>query len=106
MEDGLPFLLNTLVFNEINYNLDYDNFFVMLNEGADIIDYAQKMGKAILVHCKRGHHRSASIVVFYLMKYQGMSLVDAICMVKAKRPTAFARETCLLRTLIQIEVAN
>lgn len=59
--------------------------------------------KPILVHCKRGHHRSASVIALYLMKYYNMSLVDAIKFIKQKRPLAFRRMTCMVDTLIKYE---
>lgn len=75
----------------------------MLDQGADIINSAIIKKQSILVHCKRGHHRSASIIAFYLMKYYNMSLGDAIYFIKCKRPTAFRRMTCMLQTLIDYE---
>ena len=81
----------------------YQNLFNMIDNGADLINKAVKENKPILIHCKRGHHRSASIITFYLMKYQNMSLVDAIHLIKKKRPTAFRRFTCMLNNLILYE---
>ena len=79
----------------------YKNLLPMMNNGADIINKAVQEKQQILVHCKRGHHRSASIVAFYLMKYRNMSLAKAIIFIKSVRPTAFSRMTCMLETLIQ-----
>lgn len=103
---------NKFAFTE-NYSLhmrDQDacnkNLINMLNKGADIIDRSIRDGKIMLVHCKRGHHRSAAIIVFYLMKYHNMNLYDAVKLIKIKRPTSFRRITCLLRTLIEFEIYN
>ena len=58
--------------------------------------------KNVLVHCKRGHHRSASIIVLYLIIYNKMSLYDAIYFIKTRRPTTMRRFTCMLNILIEI----
>lgn len=78
----------------------HKNLFRIINEAADIIHHVLSSNSAILVHCKQGHHRSATIVVFYLMKYQDMSLIDAVKFVKNIRPNAFRRINCMLKTLI------
>jgi len=75
----------------------------MIEQGADAINKAVSENSIVLVHCKRGHHRSATIVAFYLMKYKNMSLVDAIFFIKKSRPTAFRKMTCMLETLIWFE---
>ncbi|XWV25296.1 dual specificity phosphatase [Tupanvirus deep ocean] len=84
----------------------HKNLLYLIEDGADKINKVVSTNKPILVHCKRGHHRSASIVAFYLMKYKNMSLIDAICLIKQSRPTAFRRMTCMLRTLIIYEYNN
>ena len=42
-------------------------------------------GKNVLVHCREGVSRSASIVIAYLMRKHNMSLDDALTEVKGKR---------------------
>jgi hypothetical protein len=76
------------------------NLMEMMDQGADVINEAVSTKQQILIHCKRGHHRSASIIAFYLMKYHNMSLRNAICLIKQIRPTSFRRMTCMMRTLI------
>jgi len=41
--------------------------------------------KKILVHCYAGRSRSASLVLYYLIKYHDMSLCDALEYLKSKR---------------------
>lgn len=79
------------------------NLFGMMIEGAKIINKAINKNKAILIHCKRGHHRSASIIVLYFMMYHNMSLIDALIYVKQIRPTSFRRISCMLNQLIIYE---
>ena len=77
-----------------------ENLLESINYCADIIHKAKSENNAILIHCKKGHHRSAAIVAFYLMKYHNISLIDAVYMIKSFRPTTFVRMTCMLKSLI------
>lgn len=42
--------------------------------------------KTTYVHCKAGRGRSTVIVVAFLMQYRGLSLDEAIALVRSKRP--------------------
>jgi len=55
------------------------------DETAEFIHKHISEGKAVLVHCKGGRSRSATIMLAYLMKYQGYTLKDAYIYVKSKR---------------------
>jgi hypothetical protein len=41
---------------------------------------------AVVVHCRQGISRSASVVIAYLMRYHGMSLEEAYVLAKTRRP--------------------
>ncbi|XAR57196.1 Phosphoprotein phosphatase [Bertholletia excelsa] len=58
------------------------------DECLDFIDEAKRMGGAVLVHCFVGRSRSVTIVVAYLMKKHGMSLSEALQLVRSKRHIA------------------
>lgn len=93
----------------INYYVDDEdackkNLFHIMNDGADIINNSIIDKRPVLVHCKKGHHRSASMIVFYLMKYHNVSLVDGIRLIKLDRPKAFTRMICILKILIWYEI--
>lgn len=77
------------------------NLTAMMDQAVDIIHQKLLCKKNVLVHCKNGHHRSASVIVYYLIKYYNMHLSDAIIFVKHIRPTTLQRSTCLLKHLIQ-----
>ncbi|XP_021291791.1 dual specificity protein phosphatase 1-like isoform X3 [Herrania umbratica] len=49
---------------------------------------AKRQGGGVLVHCFVGKSRSVTIVVSYLMKKHGMSVSQALELVKSKRPLA------------------
>ena len=46
---------------------------------------SEKKDGKILVHCREGVSRSATLVLAYLIKYQDMSLKDALTHVRSKR---------------------
>ena len=56
-----------------------------LEMGTCLIDTAVNAGKNVFVHCKNGHARSPTLVVAYLVKYNGMSLEDALRLITEKR---------------------
>ena len=72
------------------------NTLSQIEEAADVIKKHVDNNKQILVHCKNGHHRSASIVALYLIKYRNMDLYQAIEFIKTRRPTAFRRMSCFV----------
>lgn len=43
-------------------------------------------GEKVLVHCYMGSSRSATLVLLYLVKYQGMTVDDGLQYLKDKRP--------------------
>ena len=56
---------------------------------------------AILVHCKRGHHRSAAIVAAFLIRHLNMVPDVAIKYINTLRRYTFTRETNLTKGLRQ-----
>jgi len=57
---------------------------------------ALKNGIGVLVHCKRGHHRSATIVAAFLMKYLKVNYITAIAYINYLRNCALRRKTCMM----------
>ena len=93
------------IYDRDAHKFEKEIFNYMIN-GAKIIHDKINNGQVVLVHCKRGHHRSASIVILYLMKYHQMSLLEAIKIIKQKRPTAIRRISCMVKLLIKYEITR
>ena len=58
----------------------------------------------VLVHCKRGHHRSASVVGAFLMKYLGIDYLSTITYINSIRNCAMVRNTCMMNGLFKYYV--
>jgi len=50
----------------------------------------------VLVHCKHGHHRSASIILAYLLKHKSLSFDEGCQYIRYKRPQALMKWKYLL----------
>jgi protein-tyrosine phosphatase len=72
---------------------DLANVFRMFNVTSKII--ATNISDGILVHCKKGHHRSSSIVTAYLIKDTDYTYEEAIIKINKLRPLAMRRYTCM-----------
>jgi protein-tyrosine phosphatase len=53
----------------------------------------------ILVHCKKGHHRSASVVASYIFVKYGIELDVIINRINIVRKCAFRRDTSMVKLL-------
>ncbi|OQR96994.1 hypothetical protein ACHHYP_12867 [Achlya hypogyna] len=58
------------------------------SESNAIIERARHTGGKVLVHCFAGKSRSVTLVLAYLMTYQGLSLDAALALVHSVRPQA------------------
>ena len=70
----------------------------LLRPAANFIAKALAAGKPVLVHCKAGICRSASVIIAYLLMHRRDlvgSVDDALALIKAARPCAFPREEFL-----------
>lgn len=57
-----------------------------LTETADFIHQQLEAGNNLYVNCKAGQGRSAMAIAAYLIKYQGMTVDEAIKLIKSHRP--------------------
>lgn len=60
----------------------------------------------VLVHCRKGHHRSANIILIFLMKYLKMGYIPAIIYINSIRPFALKRNTCINKWVINYYSKN
>lgn len=90
----VAYFLNPLYRNEFVYKVinvadrEDENLKQYFDECFDFIEGAKRSGGGVLVHCLAGKSRSVTIVVAYLMRKHGMSLSEALNLVKSKRPIA------------------
>ncbi|KAG0041230.1 tyrosine/serine/threonine protein phosphatase pps1, partial [Gryganskiella cystojenkinii] len=67
------------------YDNGVDSLWKHLESCVDFVDEARRNHSRILIHCRVGVSRSATIVIAYLMAHYRLSLVDAYLMVRARR---------------------
>lgn len=99
-----PFRLNCITYFIIPMNdkkLCSKNMINIFESTTDFIFKALKENSPILVHCKRGHHRSASVIAAYLIKYLKINYVVAINYINFLRPYALIRDTCMSKGLYE-----
>lgn len=67
----------------------------IFDECYDYIYKAIKNKNSILVHCQKGHHRSASIVAAFLMRYLNLDYITTMTYINIKRKCALTRNSCM-----------
>lgn len=60
-----------------------------------------KNNENILIHCKKGHHRSAAIVAAFLIKYLKVDYYSSLAYINKLRPYALVRKTCMSDNLFK-----
>lgn len=55
------------------------------NQGADFIHSGVSNGTGVFIHCAAGVSRSVTLTIAYFMKYQNMTVNDALSMIRARR---------------------
>jgi protein-tyrosine phosphatase len=118
-------ILNKIKFKKTNYGCMYykngityyhfpikdnrlclKNLFNLFEQTNNIIVDGYRTNRKILVHCKKGHHRSAAIVAAFLIKHINISYPMAIAFINSKRRCALRRETCMGRALFKYFLKN
>lgn len=59
-----------------------------LDRAVEYVEAARKSGGKVMSHCWNGRNRSVTLLVAYLMKYEGMSAMDAVELLQQTRPIA------------------
>lgn len=90
--------------------IEYHRFFVIDNpqqsmeehwiQAAEILRTCKKNNKRVLVHCAKGASRSASTIVYYLMKYENFSMKQALKYLKSCRPIVEPNEGFIKQLLL------
>ncbi len=71
---------------KVPWTHNQDNLIDDFPRAFEFIDQARRRDVGVLVHCKQGVSRSASLVIGYVMKELGMSLNEAYAYVKTRSP--------------------
>lgn len=81
---------------------DSANNIYLIKEAGFLIENLRLDGEKVLIHCVQGACRAPCVVMFYLMRFHGMSLREAYGFVKDRRSIVRIRRN-LLSELIEIE---
>ena len=82
---------------DVSYQ-DVSKIFEITNK---FISEAYKNNTAVLVHSKRGHNRSATVVAAFMIKHLNMDVDSSIKYINALRRNTFTRETNMTKGLRQ-----
>ncbi|TPX48349.1 hypothetical protein SeLEV6574_g02100 [Synchytrium endobioticum] len=86
-----------------NLSWSHDEFIIAsLPTAFAFIEEARKNNRAVLVNCQQGVSRSASLVIAYVMKSQGMSAWDSYAYVKERAPF-ISPNISLMSQLVEFE---
>jgi hypothetical protein len=86
----------------INNNTGFDKDLTHIFEDSiNFINNAIANKKSVLVHCQKGHHRSASIVAAYLIKKYNLNYLTSIAYLNYLRPCAMRRKTSMTIALFK-----
>ena len=77
------------------------NMIDIFNITTNFISNGLNKNKGVLVHCKQGHHRSASIIAAFLFKHLNMNYTKVINYIRAIRPYALRRNTCISKKMYE-----
>lgn len=69
----------------------------------EVIHEVLCQNNAVLVHCRLGRQRSATVVAAYLMRTKGITMTDAIQHIQRLNPAAFQPEANFQRSLEMFE---
>lgn len=93
--DNIPFVEDSQIVHKIRLSVkdnlertEITKLYKLLNTTVNQI-YSLLPNHRILIHCKAGRQRSATIIVAYLMKFGNLSKKEAIEILQSKRLTCF-----------------
>ena len=89
--------------------VDQDGYPIIDKHGKTAFKFIAKCkndNKKILVHCRSGINRSASIVVGYLILHENMNILNAINKVREKRQVPILSNATFNQQLLKLAVEN
>jgi len=99
-KDGIKYL--NIKINDVDTcHQDLSNIYDDCNKF--ILDGLNKKS-GVLVHCKKGHHRSASIIASLLIKEYNLEYIPVITYINSIRKCALTRNACMLSGLYKYYV--
>jgi len=98
--DGAALQKKKIRLTQVNV-LPSEQFFYFVDEVGEIIQDSLSSENKVMVNCWQGASRSATVVLAYLIRYQGISVEVALRMVKEKRDIRPNND--FLQSLIQYE---
>ena len=72
-----------------------DSLLPHLDEAVKLIDQHLSQGSTVVVHCQAGISRSPAVIMAYLIRFKGMTVEEALEVVKRVRPRANPRQKLL-----------
>ena len=97
-KDGLPFYRVDVV------DSSREPVELFFQEAVEFVSAHRSADEGVLVHCRSGVSRSATIVLAYLLTEAGMPLLDAFHLVRSKRPVV-TPNIGFMRKLIELEIS-
>lgn len=77
-----------------------ESMYIYIDSALEFILKGLQEGAGVLVHCRKGHHRSANIVLVFMMKYLGIGYIPGMIYINSIRPFALRRNTCINKWVI------
>lgn len=96
---GINYLIIPIRDKDMCNNVDTN--IKLFEQTSEFIYNALKNKENILVHCKKGHHRSGAAVAAFLIKYYKFEYENAIKYINKIRPCALRRDKCMSNDLFK-----
>jgi hypothetical protein len=69
--------------------------FKYIDTSLKLINKGLRENVGVLVHCRKGHHRSANIILIFMMKCLKVGYIPSMTYINNIRPYALRRNTCI-----------
>jgi len=104
MEGGKPMLIGCVpLFDDEPFCRHHAE--PLLLAGSDFIMSARNNQGNIYVHCEKGCSRSPAVILCYLIRHEGLTLLEAVTLLKSKR-VRISPNGALLDVLMRIDAKN